>query len=97
MSTENSEEIRINVRVRGPLAEHVQNLIGPAGLYESQSEYIRALIRRDMERRASAADDMTASILRSHEDILAGRTIESTGDFYKDKKLFDEKRKNGWK
>ena len=56
MSVETTEETRINVRVRGPMAAHVHNVIGPQGMYESQSEYIRDLIRRDMGYSAEAKD-----------------------------------------
>jgi Arc/MetJ-type ribon-helix-helix transcriptional regulator len=40
---------RINTRLSKPLAEHVARLVGPKDFYETLSEYIRALIRRDME------------------------------------------------
>jgi Arc/MetJ-type ribon-helix-helix transcriptional regulator len=39
----------IHVRVGGPLQLHVQRQIGPDGLYENASEYIRALIRDDLK------------------------------------------------
>ena len=48
MPTQRQEETRINVRVKGPMAAHLQAVIGPLGLYENQSEYIRDLIRHDM-------------------------------------------------
>lgn len=68
-TTDTAEEIRINARVRGPLAAHVQERIGPAGIYESQSEYIRDLIRHDM----GLHDDLSASIDRGLDDIKEGR------------------------
>ena len=46
-------EFRINTRVKGPMARHVETVIGPSGLYENQSEYIRDLIRRDMAKTQS--------------------------------------------
>ena len=42
---------RINARLSQPLAEFVDRMVGEAGLYETPSEYVRDLIRRDMERR----------------------------------------------
>lgn len=39
----------IHVRVGGPLQAHVQRQIGPDGLFENASEYIRALIREDLK------------------------------------------------
>ena len=41
----------INVRVKGELQAHLQLQIGEHGLYENASEYIRALIRRDLKSR----------------------------------------------
>lgn len=70
MSIEATEETRINVRVRGPMAAHVQNIIGPQGMYESQSEYIRDLIRRDMGQNEDTR--LSASIDRAIRDIEEG-------------------------
>lgn len=44
----------IHVRVSGPLEAHLQQQIGEDGLYENASEYIRALIRRDLQTREEA-------------------------------------------
>lgn len=87
-------ETRINVRIKGPMAEHVERSIGPQGLYENQSEYIRDLIRHDMEN--STLNEMTDVLRESNADILAGRVFKSTGNYYEDKKIFEEKEKNGW-
>lgn len=65
------KETRINVRVKGVMSDYVQEQIGEKGLYESQSEYIRALIRKDMEKNESA--DLSASIGRGLDDIKNGR------------------------
>lgn len=40
----------MTVRVSGELSEFVAENVGKEGLYESTSEYIRALIRQDKER-----------------------------------------------
>lgn len=40
----------LNVRVSGGLGEHVANNVGEYGRYENVSEYVRDLIRRDLER-----------------------------------------------
>lgn len=40
----------INVRFAGPLQEFIQSRVSEAGLYNSASEYIRDLVRRDYER-----------------------------------------------
>lgn len=40
----------INVKVTGELRAHVERQTGPGGYYESSSEYVRDLIRRDKRR-----------------------------------------------
>jgi antitoxin ParD1/3/4 len=40
----------VNVRLTGPLRRFIEERSGPEGVYESASEYIRDLIRRDFER-----------------------------------------------
>ncbi|WP_037154618.1 ribbon-helix-helix domain-containing protein [Rhizobium freirei] len=44
----------IHVKVKGPLQDHLQQQIGEDGLYENASEYIRALIRRDLQTKNEA-------------------------------------------
>ncbi|WP_416799646.1 ribbon-helix-helix domain-containing protein [Ciceribacter azotifigens] len=44
----------IPVKVGCQLQAHIQQQIGEDGLYESASEYIRALIRRDLQSREEA-------------------------------------------
>ena len=46
---------RINTRLKGSLAEYVAFITGEQGLYDNTSEYIRDLIRRDMEVRGFAS------------------------------------------
>ncbi len=73
---------RISVRLPKPLAEFVAFMVGESSLYETPSEYVCDLIRRDMERReGSVAQD---AILAGYRDLAAGRMIESSGDFRKD-------------
>ncbi len=43
----------VNVKISGKLKQFLNEQTGPGGLYESASEYIRDLIRRDYERRES--------------------------------------------
>lgn len=64
------DEARINVRVKGPMAAHLYKVIGPMGMYESQSEYIRDLIRHDMARTASY--DLEASLRKGYAQLAAG-------------------------
>lgn len=48
----------IHVKVSGALQDHIQQQIGDEGLYENASEYIRALIRRDLQTREDAWDTL---------------------------------------
>lgn len=44
----------IHVKIGGQLQAHIEQQIGDEGLYENASEYIRALIRRDLQTRDEA-------------------------------------------
>ncbi|MEM6737298.1 MAG: CopG family transcriptional regulator [Bacteroidota bacterium] len=85
---------RINARLSKPLAEHVSRMVGTNNLYETPSEYIRSLIRRDME---SDSSQIYAKVIEGFEDIKEDRFFESSGDWKKDKELFKQKEANGWK
>lgn len=85
---------RINARLSQPLAEFVGHMVGDAGLYETPSEYVRDLIRRDMERRSSPS--MQEAILTGYRDLAAGRWFESSGDFKTDMALLDQKEAGHW-
>ena len=38
----------VNVRITGDLRNHLERQTGETGLYENASEYVRALIRKDL-------------------------------------------------
>lgn len=84
---------RINARLPEPLAMHVASVVGAKGMYETPSEYIRSLIRRDME---TDALQIYKSVIEGFEDIAHGRYFESTGDWEKDKELFKKKEGKVW-
>jgi len=86
---------RINARLSQPLAEFVDRMVGEAGLYETPSEYVRDLIRRDMERRGGQF--VQDAILAGYRDVAAGRVFASTGDFRADMAVLDRKEADGWK
>ena len=85
---------RINARLSRPLAEFVDRMVGEAGLYETPSEYVRDLIRRDMERRDGQF--LQDAILTGYRDLAAGRIFASTGDFKADMAALDRKEADGW-
>jgi antitoxin ParD1/3/4 len=85
---------RINARLSQPLAAFVDRMVGQAGLYETPSEYVRDLIRRDMERREGQF--VQDAILAGYQDLAAGRVFESSGDFKADMAALDRKEADGW-
>ena len=78
---------RINARLSGALANFVERMVSVSGLYETPSEYIRDLIRRDMERRTIPELD---AILDGYRDMASGALIGSSGDFDQDMKALYE-------
>ena len=92
--SERSTSDRINARLSGALSEFVSRMVGEAGLYETPSEYIRDLIRRDMERREGQLAQ--ESILAGYRDVAAGRTFVSSGDFKDDMKMLTKKEAKDW-
>ncbi len=86
---------RVNARLPEPLAEHVERVVGPKGYYETPSEYIRSLIRRDMEE--SDIYQAREAICEGYQDIAKGRYFKSTGNFAEDRKIFQKKEAEGWK
>jgi len=85
---------RINARLSQPLAEFVDRMVGEAGLYETPSEYVRDLIRRDMERRDGQL--VQEAILAGYRDLAAGRVFSSSGDFKTDMLTLERKEADGW-
>lgn len=84
---------RINARLPEPLAQHVQRVVGSHGLYETPSEYVRSLIRQDMENEKYR---ILSEIVEGFGDVAAGRYLPSTGDWEKDKARFAAKEAQGW-
>jgi antitoxin ParD1/3/4 len=85
---------RINARLSEPLAAFVARMVGADGLYETPSEYVRDLIRRDMEHReARMAQD---AISEGYRDFAAGRSFNSSGSFAADMATLDQKEAKGW-
>lgn len=63
----------IHVRVTGLLQDHIQRQIGADGLYENASEYIRALIRSDLQTKNEAWDWLQKHLepaMRANEDVF---------------------------
>nr|VFJ71034.1 MAG: hypothetical protein BECKFW1821C_GA0114237_102554 [Candidatus Kentron sp. FW] len=84
----------VNAQLPEPLARHVERVVGPGGLYETPDEYVRSLIRRDME---NDSFQVYRGILEGFQDIVEGRYFESGGNWEKDKEIFEQKEAEGWK
>jgi len=85
---------RINARLSESLALFVEKMVGKDGLFETPSEYIRDLIRRDMERQENRADH--DFVLAGYKDFAADRMFGSTGNFQKDMKILTRKEVAQW-
>ncbi len=68
-------ETRLNVRIEGVMAEHVNGLIEQK-LYNNQSEYIRDLIRHDMA--DYSAEQTRQSVMQGYKDLGEGKYKEFT-------------------
>jgi antitoxin ParD1/3/4 len=69
----------IHVKVSGQLQAHIQQQIGEDGLYENASEYIRALIRRDLQTRDEAWESLQkelAPAMRADDSDFVAVTAE---------------------
>lgn len=78
----NLPETRLSVRLKGPLAAFANRRV-ETHLYESHSEYVRDLIRRDMAHEEEY--DLREGLVRGYADIAAGRFTTMTND-----EIFDE-------
>jgi Arc/MetJ-type ribon-helix-helix transcriptional regulator len=65
MPTPNPPSIkRINATLPEPLAQFVAQMTGETGLYETPSEFIRDLIRRQMEKTVNEEQHVLHTLLR---------------------------------
>jgi antitoxin ParD1/3/4 len=85
---------RIHMRLPEMLAAHVARVVSH-GDYETPSEYVRDLIRRDMERNAGV--EAVRQIREGYQAIAEGRYFRSTGDFKKDMALRAQRELEGWR
>ena len=85
---------RINAHLPHPLAEFVARMVDESGLYETPAEYVRDLIRRDMERREGQL--LQDAVLDGYRDLAAGHVFASGGDFQADMAELDARQAHGW-
>ncbi len=77
-TVEENQEVRLNVRVTGGLAQYVQEQISPGGLYEGQSELVREALRQHRDKNDHA--ELAASVDRGLDDIKNGRYKKWDGE-----------------
>lgn len=85
----------VTVSLPQPLAEHVESVVGAKGYYETSAEYVRSLIRRDMEE--TDVYQAREAIREGYLDMDARRFFPSSGDFSNDREIFKSKEAGGWK
>lgn len=79
-------ERAITVDITGELAEHVAQTVGEHGFYESATEYVRDLIRRDIKVEADRFDAFRAELQaafaepeENYVDVTAEEVIARNG------------------
>ena len=74
----------VNVRLSGKLKEHLDNQIADDGLYENASEYVRDLIRHDLQEQEKAWDwlrsHLEPAILADDSEYLETTPVEIIRD-----------------
>lgn len=69
-------EIRLNVRLAGPLADHVNHRV-ESNRFNTHSEYIRDLVRRDMD---SENAELRRRLIEGYSQLAAGNFREVSAD-----------------
>ena len=82
-NTITSPETHLNILLKGPLAAHVDKKIA-SSQYDSHSDYVRDLIRRDMYR--DDTYDLREGIIEGYADIAEGRYT----DYISHEELFEK-------
>ena len=68
----NISETRLNVRLKGILADYVDGVVD-SSLYESHSEYVRDLIRKDMtQHHSESEEEIRAKIINGFTQLAQG-------------------------
>jgi antitoxin ParD1/3/4 len=70
----------VNVRIPERLREFVEEMAGPGGLYQSPSEYVRDLIRRDYERQEEEKWSVLKAELQAGLEAPQTAFVEVTAD-----------------
>ena len=75
-----SREMTLSVRVTGPLSDFIAETVGEDGPYESTSEYVRDLIRRDKEHKEAQIFERLKAELQAAFAVPDGEYAPVTAD-----------------
>tara|TARA_R110002124_G_scaffold79587_1_gene211490 strand:- start:2076 stop:2333 length:258 start_codon:yes stop_codon:yes gene_type:complete len=81
----------INLSLTDELKNFVQKNSGDGSLHSTPSDYVRDLIRHEMDRKESA--DARQKILRGYQDAIDGKLIPYNGDLKTELRAFRSKEK----
>ncbi len=80
MRSKKDPEIRLSVRLKGPLAQHADRQV-ESHLFESHSEYIRALVRRDMQMtKEPGEEELRQKIINGYRQLAKGEYQEVSNE-----------------
>ena len=68
----------INLSLTDELRQYIDSNCGDDGLYSTPSEFLRDILREKKDRQEAAA--LRDGVLQGYQDLIAGRTVEFTGD-----------------
>jgi antitoxin ParD1/3/4 len=84
----------INLSLTDELRAYVDASCGDGTSYATPSEFLRALIRDNKERKAAEA--LRAAVIEGYQDILHGRVVTYNGSLASAIAEFDEREVTGW-
>jgi antitoxin ParD1/3/4 len=84
----------INLSLTNELRAYVDMSCGDGTIYATPSEFLRALIRDNKERKEAEA--LRRNVLEGYHDVLHGRTVEFTGSLTEALHTFAKRETQGW-
>ncbi len=69
--------VAVKLELSGPLADHVASLTGEDGLYQDAEEYLRHLIRRDLDLASTAVALEKELIEAFAQPVGSGRVVSA--------------------
>ncbi|MBT5903735.1 MAG: hypothetical protein HOH58_16670 [Opitutaceae bacterium] len=78
----------INLSLTDELRQYIDSNCGDGGFYSTPSEFLRDILRKKKDRQEAAA--LRDGVLQEYQDLIAGRTVEFTGDLRASLNTFDQ-------